>query len=74
MAEFELSMMPSDQDDTAVARLRTRYPEIDLIGRYVSTEGVGEMWLCRAPSVAHIARWTDEVGLHVTRIRRLADP
>ena len=50
------------------------FPEIEIVGRYVSEQHEDELWICRAPSVAHLERWVAEEPLHVTRIRRLAEP
>jgi hypothetical protein len=74
MPEFELSVTPCDGDAAAFDRLGPRYPEIDVVGRYRSTDTAVELWLCRAPSVAHVERWVDETDLRVIRIRRLAEP
>ena len=74
MPEYELSVTPRAGDAAAFDQLGNRYPEIDVLGRYRDVATTAELWLCLAPSVAHVERWIDEADLHVTRIRRLAEP
>jgi hypothetical protein len=74
MPEFEMSLTPSDRAGDALDRLGTRFPEIDVVGRYRSIDAADELWVCRAPSVTHVERWAAEAELHITGIRRLAEP
>ena len=76
MPEFELSVSNDDgrSMEHVTATLARRFPEIHVVGRYRGEQQADELWLCRAPSVAHVERWVAEEALYVTRIRRLAEP
>ena len=78
MPDFELTLttadVPDDVGKGAITALATRYPEVDVVGRYRSDATDHELWICRAPSVAHVERWVGESALRVIRIRRLAEP
>jgi hypothetical protein len=76
MPDFELWMQCDDRrsPEQMRARLALYFPEIEIVGRYLSEQHEDELWICRAPSVAHLERWVAEEPLRVTRIRRLAEP
>lgn len=76
MPDYELSVPHDDRRsmEHVHAHLAKRFPEIEVVGRYVSEQHGDELWICRAPSVAHVERWIADEALHVTRIRRLTEP
>ena len=76
MPDFEVSVSNDvgRSMEHVTATLARRYPEIQIVGRYLDERHADELWICRAPSVAHVERWATEQALHVTRIRRLTEP
>jgi hypothetical protein len=62
-------------DDAARKRANAlaseRFPEIELEHAYVldGASGVTEVWVCRAPSEAHVRRWVAATGLSSTTTR-----
>ena len=51
-----------------------RFPEISIEHRYVSDDGTTarEVWICRAPSEAHLGRWAESAHLSITSMCRIA--
>jgi hypothetical protein len=51
-----------------------RFPEISFERHYVTDDGstARAIWVCRAPSVAHLGRWAETAELAVTSMCRIA--
>ena len=47
-----------------------RFPEVVVESRYETGDGT-QIWVCRAPGPAHIARWGQAAGLDVRAVRHV---
>jgi hypothetical protein len=58
-----------DQVDT----LAHRFPELELEHSYLVHDGGGsrEVWVCRAPSEAHLRRWAIAADLMLRHVQRI---
>jgi hypothetical protein len=50
-----------------------RFPEVAVERRYVTEDGTTAraVWVCRAPSEAHLGRWAESAELNVTSVGRI---
>lgn len=62
-----------DHDRTLRLSAR-RFPEVSLDHRYATRDDGGcDVWVCRAPSSAHLLRWSAALGIRLARLREV-DP
>lgn len=71
MHRFELNITWSSPHQRAIAvgALTQRYPEIEVL-RIDQLMATTERWVCTAPGVAHLQRWTCEQAVDA----RFVDP
>ncbi len=63
---------PVDRGGSASARWR--FPEIAVEHRYVTHDRIGrELWVCRAPSAAHVERWAEAAPLELRSLRQIVE-
>jgi hypothetical protein len=60
--------------DEAERLVAHRFPEIAVERRYVTDDGITAraVWVCRAPSEAHLGRWAASAELSITSMCRIA--
>jgi hypothetical protein len=77
MPHFLLEFVPSGgaggtQLEAAVSLASSRFPEVVIERRYVvRVADLREVWVCRAPSQAHVTRWVAEARLDVPSVRHV---
>lgn len=70
---FETPLTDDDAGDRAARLAAQRFPEVALEHRYaVHDDGSHrEVWVCRAPSVAHVRRWAGAAGVTLWVLRHV---
>jgi hypothetical protein len=74
MPLYLLELVPSAdaghaQLEAAVSLATRRFPEVEVERRYVvRVDDPREVWVCRAPSEAHLTRWAAEAHLDVPSV------
>jgi hypothetical protein len=74
---FETGPTGDSEVEQALALVSRRFPEIVVERLYTSHSGCGaDVWVCRAPNVAHMQRWAEAGRLRLSHLRQvdLADP
>ena len=73
MPRYLLDMeQTASRDPGGGALIRRRFPEIAVEHRYLAHDLVGrEMWVCRAPSVAHIERWAEAALFQLRSLQQI---
>jgi hypothetical protein len=76
VADFALALSSEHAVATtaATARLAQRFPEVEVVGQYRCDDTGDELWICRAPSIAHVERWVAETAVRITSISRMSEP
>ena len=60
-----------DRIGRAIELASVRFPELALTHRFALRETDTEVWLCSAPSAAHVERWSEESRLVIGPVRRI---
>lgn len=69
---FETAPIGNEEADRAVRLAAVRFPELALEQHYTEHDGRGDdVWICRAPNRAGLARWLAAAGLRVRSIRHV---
>jgi hypothetical protein len=73
LVETEPQAAPTS--DTADLIWTQRFPEVVLEHRYAAYDETTsrEVWLCRAPSGAHVHRWAVAIALRLVALQHVAD-
>jgi hypothetical protein len=59
-------------DPGATAVISRRFPEIAVEHRYTAHDLVGrELWVCRAPSAAHLERWAEASPFELRSLQQI---
>jgi hypothetical protein len=78
MPRYRVEMDPgaADRLDGAGRMAAHRFPEIAVEHRCTPNRAPGDrcVWLCRAPSEAHIDRWAAALQLRLASVRRIDPP
>ena len=69
----DVGEVTSTQFGAAVRLAAQRFPEIAVEHRYVlhSEPDARAMWVCRAPSEVHLARWATAAGIELSPVGRI---
>jgi hypothetical protein len=70
---LETAVVGTPTVDAVLKLVAHRFPEIAVEVRYTAHDHVDarEFWVCRAPSVAHLDRWTAAADLPVESVHRI---
>ena len=70
----ETSVVGGSHLDHAEGLLAHRFPEISVERRFLTDDDTTTraIWVCRAPSDAHVVRWAASAELSITSMRRIA--
>jgi hypothetical protein len=69
----ETAVVATPMVDTVMQLVAQRFPEISVEHRYTAHDDTDarEYWVCRAPSEAHLDRWTAAAELPVESVHRI---
>jgi len=75
MPRFLVETSPGDTSDRALRLAEQRSPYVSVEHRYTANDQEPRrvIWVCRAPSRAHIYRWTEAACLAVGVVQRFGD-
>jgi hypothetical protein len=69
----ETDLVDATQLDGAEGLAERRFPELSVERRYSTHDGTGVrvIWVCRAPSEAHVDRWAAALRLPAPSVRHI---